>query len=221
MNLQTLDFSMEIKGLSDTGSFSGYAAVFGNVDGDGDVIERGAFKEFWLTRDGSLRVLNQHKRENPIGKAQVKQDDYGLWFDAQLLMEVPEARTAHSLMKSGLVEAMSVGYNPLRGGVVRRTDGGRTLTALRLNEISPVTFPANTSARIHEVKAANAIGTIREFEEFLRDVGGFSAQQAKRIASAGWATTEPVRDEPGTADTTTKSNDLLAELKAFSFNLSI
>ena len=47
-------FDMEVKFASDkTGVFSGYGAVFGNVDSYGDVIEKGAFKspieDFYLT----------------------------------------------------------------------------------------------------------------------------------------------------------------------------
>ncbi len=53
-------------------------------------------------------------------------------------------------------------------------------------EVSLVTFPANGKARVEAVKSADSIKTIREFEEFLRDVGGFSNAAAKAVAAGGF-----------------------------------
>lgn len=58
-----------------------------------------------------------------------------------------------------------------------------------------MTFPANGKARVGAVKAAD-IKTIREFEDFLRDSGGFSHSAAKAIASGGFKAADP-RDEDG------------------------
>jgi phage head maturation protease len=65
-----------------------------------------------------------------------------------------------------------------------------------LVEVSVVTFPANGLARVASVKAAEAIETIRQFEDFLRDAGGFSHAAAKAIASRGFKAADP-RDEDG------------------------
>jgi hypothetical protein len=46
------------------------------------------------------------------------------------------------------------------------------------------------------VKAAQRIRTIREFEDFLRDEGGFSHAAAKAIAAGGFKASDP-RDEDG------------------------
>jgi uncharacterized protein len=48
-----------------------------------------------------------------------------------------------------------------------------------------VTFPMNDLARNTVVKAAD-IRTVREFEDFLRDVGGFSHAASKSIARGGF-----------------------------------
>ena len=95
MNIKTLDFPMEIKQLGDSGEFSGYASVFGNVDQGGDIVERGAFKQMELTKDGMVRILNQHRPGDPIGKALVKEDEHGLKFDGKFLLDVPSARTVY------------------------------------------------------------------------------------------------------------------------------
>lgn len=192
-------FATEFKAIGDSGSFEGYAAVFGNIDQGGDVIERGAFKEFAKRRNGKIVVLNQHRPSDPIGVAEVEQDDKGLKFSGQLILETPSARGAHALMKGGALDGMSVGYDILAGGAEVLKSGVRQLKALKLWEISPVTFGMNELAGIDSVKAAERLKTIREFEDFLRDEGGFSAQRAKAIASAGWGAVDTARDGPDQA----------------------
>ncbi|TGU42255.1 HK97 family phage prohead protease, partial [bacterium M00.F.Ca.ET.146.01.1.1] len=44
------------------------------------------------------------------------------------------------------------------------------------------------------------IKTIREFEDFLRDVGGFSHAAAKAIAAGGFKAKPDPRDEDGIGD---------------------
>jgi hypothetical protein len=54
----------------------------------------------------------------------------------------------------------------------------------------------NRLATITAVKAASEIKTIREFEKFLRDVGGFSPAAATSIASIGFKeASSTLRDE--------------------------
>ena len=72
----------------------------------------------------------------------------------------------------------------------------RKLEQVELVEVSVVTFPANGKARVAGIKAADDIRTIRDFEAFLRDEGGFSNAAAKAIASHGFKGSEP-RDEDG------------------------
>jgi HK97 family phage prohead protease len=172
MNIKTIDFQMEFKVLGDAGEFSGYASIFGNVDQGGDIVERGAFKEFDLTKDGMVRVLNQHRHADPIGKANVNEDSTGLHFDGKLLLDVPSARTQYALLKAGIVDGMSIGYDIMPGGAEMTKSGVRHLKALKLWEISTVTFGMNQLARVQAVKAAHSIKTIREFEEFLRHDSG-------------------------------------------------
>ena len=197
--MKTIDYPMEVKSLTDAGAFSGYASVFGNVDQGGDVIERGAFKEFVKTRDGKTLVFFQHNSREPIGKAIVTEDKTGLLVDGHLMLEDPVARRAHTGMKGGLFDAMSIGYDVLPGGAEVLKSGVRVLKALKLWEVSIVTFGMNELARIDSVKSAGNITTIREYEDFLRDVGGFSVAQAKLLASGGFKSLQNLRDE-GNAD---------------------
>lgn len=187
----------EWKGLTDTGTFSGHAAVFGNVDLGGDVIERNAFEEIMKTKDGHVRILLQHDMRQPIGKAMVKQDDTGLAFEGQLVLGNANARNSYELMKQGILDGMSIGYDVLPDGDEMTTGGVRKLKRLKLWEISVVTFGMNPLAKVETVKArTKQCTTIREFEELLRDVGGFSHAQAKLLATGGWKTLQEAREGP-------------------------
>lgn len=197
--IKTLDCPMEFKVVGDTGEFSGYASIFGNVDLGGDIVERGAFKEIVTTKDNQVRVLYQHDTRNPIGKAMVREDEKGLSFDGKLILEDGLARKAYAYMKAGILDGMSIGFDVLSGGSEMMSSGVRKLTGLKLWEISPVTFGMNPLAQIERVKAAQNISNIRDYEDFLRDVGGFSKAQAKLLAGA-WNTLPGQRDVDGEVD---------------------
>lgn len=211
--MMRLNLATEFKAFGDAGSFEGYAAIFGNVDLGGDVIERGAFKEIVKGRNGKVKILNQHRQADPIGVADVKQDDVGLHFTGQLILESASARSAHALMKGGALDGMSIGFDVLEGGAKVLESGIRQLKALKLWEISPVTFGMNPLAGVLDVKAAGE--TIRDFEDFLRDVGGFTQTQAKAIAADGFKALQSTRDV-GDADAEVKAvREILTAVQGF------
>lgn len=189
--MKFLSVPMEIKALNEDGSFSGYAAVFGNVDRDREVIERGAFKEIVRNEDGKVVILWQHSQRDPIGVADVREDAKGLAFEGSLVLEDATARKARAHMLAKSVRGMSIGFDVLKDEI---RDGIRYLKELRLWEISPVTFGANPMAGVDAVKRAMHISTIREFEDLLRDEVGFSHAQAVALASGGWKAYQGQRD---------------------------
>ncbi len=190
--MKHLNVPTEFKAVGDSGTFEGYASIFGNVDLGGDVIERGAFKEIVQNPAGKVTVLWQHGQRDPIGVASVKQDDKGLAFVGELVLEDPLARRAHAHMKAGSVRGMSIGFDVMAGGAEILQSGIRTLKALKLWEISVVTFGMNPLAGVDGVKQINSI---RDYETFLRDVGGFTNRQAKLLAVDGYKALQSTRDE--------------------------
>ena len=114
--MKYLNTPAEYKALGDSGTFSGYASIFGNIDLGGDIVERGAFKEVVTNGDGAVTALWQHDSRTPIGLAKVRQDDRGLAFEGQLVLEDPMARKALAHMKAGSVRGMSIGFDILPGG---------------------------------------------------------------------------------------------------------
>lgn len=198
--MKHMNFATEFKALGESGAFEGYAAIFGNIDLGGDIIERGAFKEIMKRRNGKVVVLNQHRQSDPIGLADVEEDDKGLKFAGQLILESASARSAYALMKGGALDGMSIGFDVMAGGAEILKSGVRTLKALRLWEISPVTFGMNPLAGVDSVKAlvdGGNLPSLSTFEDFLRDVGGFSNSQAKTIAGHGLKRLHAQRDAGG------------------------
>lgn len=183
--------ALEVKAIDDSGSFEGYAAVFGNVDAWNDIILAGAFKASLREHKGRKTMpalLWQHDYKQPIGVwVSMEEDAHGLYVKGQLLKDdVQKAREAFALLKAKAITGMSIGYIARDYSIDEKT-WIRTLKKVDIVEASLVTFPANDQAQVTTVKA-QSITTIREFETFLRDAGGFSANEAKRIASAGFQT---------------------------------
>jgi len=207
--MKFLDIPMQVKALDESGTFEGYASVFGNVDLGGDVIDRGAFKEIVKNDDGQVTVLWQHSTRDPIGVAEVHQDDVGLRFKARLVMEDPMARKAYAHMKAKSARGMSIGYDVLDGGYQMLQSGVRLLKELKLWEISVVTFGMNPAAGVDGVKAAQIV-TVRDFEEFLRDAG-FSKARATQIASSGFKSLQARRESGDAGEVVQEMIDFLSQ----------
>lgn len=142
-------FSLKIKSVDDTGTFTGLGAAYNNVDLGGDKIMPGAFTRT-LAAGKQFPLLWQHDPSNPIGTAKVTDTPQGLQVEGTLLLEDTTARKAHLFMKAGVIKGMSIGFETLQSSM----DGDvRQLRELRLWEFSIVTFPMNESAQISSVKS--------------------------------------------------------------------
>jgi uncharacterized protein len=183
----------------------GYGSVFNNEDDGGDLILPGAFAgaiarhqakstmpKMLLNHGsmgGGLFGGNDPLADLPIGKWQaLSEDSHGLASKGRLInLDTESGKRIYGAMKEGELDGQSIGYRV--GEFTRGTkpnEPRRTIKTIKeLPEISLVTFPMNDLARNTAVKAAD-IRTVREFEDFLRDVGGFSHAAAKSIARAGF-----------------------------------
>lgn len=198
---ERLEAHFEIKTISTTdGTFSGYASIFGNVDQQNEIVAKGAFVKS-LTELAKKKsrpaMLWMHDPRKPIGVwKSIKEDDNGLLVEGQLSLETQLGREAYELLKMGALKGMSIGFQVLNSTIdaVRKA---RVLTEVKLFEISIVTFPANEEANVESVKTERNFKSIREFEEFLRDEGGFSHAAARSIAERGFKARSESRDENG------------------------
>lgn len=203
MTFQTKDSGepLDLKAVGDDGEISGYGSIFGNVDSAGEVVEPGAFTETLAESAKAgrpIKMLWQHDRDQPIGIwTDVSEDRKGLKVKGRLLIDVSaKAREVHGLLKERALDGLSIGYRTLDEGRHPTKPGIISLKKLLLREVSVVTFAANDKARVESVKhilAAGNLPSVREFEEFLRDAGGFSKSLAAAIAAKA---TPHLRGEP-------------------------
>lgn len=147
--------NLELSGIAGDGRFSGYASVFGEVDLGKDRIERGAFLNSLVERGArGVRMLYQHDPGEPIGAwTVIREDARGLYVEGQLSPGVARAREVFSLMKSGALDGLSIGFRTVKARSDPKT-GVRRILEADLWEISVVTFPMLPSARVSDVKQA-------------------------------------------------------------------
>ena len=194
------------------GSFSGYGAVFGNVDDGGDVLVKGAFAASlagWKARAKLPKMLWHHgmgaaaEDKRPVGYwTAIEEDAHGLKVEGQLdPIDTERGRTLLAGLRNGSIDAMSITYSAVDFVYGKAaTDPFRTITKVELYEVGPVLWGMNPLAGIEDAKAASRIRTIRDFEAFLRDAGGFSHTAARAIASGGYKANPNPRDEGGMDD---------------------
>lgn len=173
---------LEQRAVQEDGSIEGYGSVFGVVDDWGDIIAPGAFAATLAAHKaaGTMpAMLWQHRDAEPIGVwTEMVEDARGLRVKGQLVLESPRGKEAYALLKAGALNGLSIGFIARKWSWDNTTDI-RTLQEVDLWEVSPVTFPANSLARVDNVKSTGqAINTIRDAERALRDAG-LSAEQAK------------------------------------------
>lgn len=132
------------------GRFSGWASRYDEVDSYGDAVIRGAYDDTVRENGGQIVILSDHDPNKTIGLARMTLKAEGLWIDATLSLELQDARDAYVRLRDRLKSGLSIGYETLR----QRTKGGvRELLAIKLFEVSVVTFPALPSARVLAVKS--------------------------------------------------------------------
>lgn len=208
--MPNLFMTSEFKFADDeTGVFEGYASMFDQVDSVDDVVARGAFKNSinQINKSGrKLPMLWQHDQRSPIGMwEEMREDAKGLFVKGILFVDdVAQAKTAYAFLKKRVVDGLSIGYRTVDSSFDK---GVRILKEINLLEISLVTIPALSTARVSSVKSAPR--TEREFEEFLRDAGGYSRAEATAITSRGFKAGHTQRDS------VSELGDELAKLAEF------
>lgn len=206
----------EIKVASDNGQFEGYASTFDNVDSYGDTILAGAYKETLATHGLPKMFISHKSYELPIGKwLDASEDSKGLYVKGELTPNLSLSNDVHAAMKHQTLDGLSIGYALKRADYEpsKEIEGGRIIKKVSmLSEISPVTFPADSFARIESVKSElEQIETIRDLERCLRDVCGCSKEMAKMIISKS-KTVLTQRDAGNAVDMKEVSAQLLERL---------
>ena len=151
---------------------------FGNLDTEGDIMVEGCYDKFLAKQgDKPLRMLKAHdKKDWPLGWwTNLRVDSEGLHADGQLAVEEnPEAAVAANLIKSGMVDGVSVGFILKAGKRMIRDKGviGRDVTEAEVFEASIVPVkPANPAAVVGEIDGAKvqSIYKMELVEELTRE----------------------------------------------------
>ncbi len=141
------------------GTVEGLANAFGNVDFQGEVMKRGAFKRtiqaFKASKKG-LPLMDNHRifggTDAVIGSIiELKETQQGLFFKA-FFSSVDAAQAVRTKIREGILNSLSIGFSIIKKNL--RKDGILELLEVKLREISIVVFPANELALVSDVKSA-------------------------------------------------------------------
>jgi len=159
----------ELKDIDEKlGIVSGYGSIFGNLDADNDIIQKGAYTRTIKNNGNRVKYLYQHDISKPIGKMrELFEDEKGLGFVA----EIPKTtfgKEVLELMKYNVIEENSVGILPIKKEF--NDDGVRMIEEVKLFEISAVTLASNDQAKIMEVKGKleNADYLQKRFDNLIK-----------------------------------------------------
>lgn len=160
-------FRFQVKAVDDEqGLIEAYGSVFDVVDQGDDVVKPDAFKRTIQNAKSRVQagktkflamMLWQHDANQPIGGwYDLKEDAHGLLCKGQIVLTTQLGRECYELIKAGVINEFSIGYDiPSGGAFYDKSTGYRNLTEIRLWEVSPVTFAMNEEALLTSVKAAS------------------------------------------------------------------
>jgi uncharacterized protein len=222
------------------GIVAGYASTFENIDRGNDIVSRGAFTKSlarYKKDNRQIKVHFQHDFNSIIGGIKAinaREDEFGLYVEAELNLEVQKGKEAYLLAKQGVLQDFSIGYSINDFEMRKCNDGSlcRELKELELWEVSMVGEPMNPKAQITSIKShisnVDAIKSIetkeqfisflikaldalskKELEKTLRESGLFSKQAAMILASKFG---QKQSDSVDTASCQQKEEDNNAEL---------
>ncbi|KQT96978.1 HK97 family phage prohead protease [Rhizobium sp. Leaf453] len=207
------EHEFKFKAGSTAGTFSGYGAVFGNVDSHGDVIVKGAFSKSlqeWQAKGRLPKMLLQHggfvgpvDDMLPIGQwTSMEEDAKGLKVEGRLFgLETDRGALIYEGLTSGELDGLSIGFRTKKYRVGSKPqDPARWLDEIDLREISIVTWGSNDRALISNAKAqvdAGEIKTVQDFDRMLAGLGfpkRFAKRASEAVASAGLFTSTTKSD---------------------------
>lgn len=156
---------MEIKEVSESGSFEGLLSPYNNIDHGGDVVEPGAYTKTLKDHGDVVPLLWQHDHRMPIGTLELIDKRDGLYCKGQLAMDLAAAKEAYICLKQKIIKGLSIGFETMKDEI---QNGVRHLKEIRLYEGSIVTFPMNELAAVTAVKSGR--GKKGDFIEELSEI---------------------------------------------------
>lgn len=170
------------------GSFRGMASVFNTMIDTfvPTIIDKGAFKDTLANNERNVVILWQHDDSNPIGQpTEMWETKHGLEIVGKI-SDTTQGRDALTLMRDGVVTEMSIGFDATsfrfeEEGKGKQKELVRHVEAVRLWEISLVSFGANPKAKITEVQSALLSQALDDFKKLRRPVPRPTIEMADNI----------------------------------------
>lgn len=223
-------FTGELRQEGDGNTFVGYAAVFDSWSEPlpfREKIQRGAFAKTLRERKRDIRLYVNHDSNLVLasrrsGTLRLEEDEYGLRVEAEL-PDTTAGRDIRELMRTGVVDKMSFGFQVDRRGDKWSDDGmERTLTSVRLFEVSVVTgFPAyeQTKAAVRSLEKLSertgmGVDELSEALDLLAEGAELPADKAQLLLDAINASSPQPEEKPDAAGLLAvkqKQLDLLAK----------
>ena len=162
-------------------TFGGLASVFNNLIDTWmpTRIKPGAFNRTLAENAKRVKVLYQHDSYMPIGlPTKMEETPDGLLVEAKV-SATTWGKDCMILLADKVIDEMSIGFDPIAFTMMEENLGGmktmvRHITELRLWEFSPVTWGANSQAKITNVnsmyRAVQALGFGQETNAYLMHV---------------------------------------------------
>lgn len=170
----------------------GYATRFGNVNSYGFKILAGAYADVIASGVRPKMFFNHDSFSVPIGIwDKLEENAVGLKVEGVLTQGVVLAKDVYAALRAGTVDGLSVSIGFDAKDTETDEKGVMSLSRVKqLSEISIVTSPADSKARITQTLSADEVDariegleTIRDLETFFKDVANLSHRQSGWLLS--------------------------------------
>lgn len=101
-------------------------------------------------------VLLFWRHRDPIGRITSYRDTDAGWEITAVISQTPQGDEAYTLLRDGVIDRMSIGFDPIEHIETTNEDGSLTVTRTRISvsEVSLVPFPAFDGAKVSDVRSA-------------------------------------------------------------------
>lgn len=171
-NVSESEYSGVIKDVDvKAGIVTGYFSRFGNIDSDGDMVMKGAFKRTLNNNYKRLKHLFQHNTTQVLAGTRkdllkVQEDAIGLYFESKIT-ETTLGKDTLLLYESGALDEHSIGYEVVDQ---KKASGYNELRELKLWEGSTVTWGANPLATANGLKSLTKEQAVNKLDIFLKEL---------------------------------------------------
>ena len=165
----------------------GYAIVWGSKNDYNEIVLKGATlnslnaRGVGSTSGNPILVLNQHRQTEPLCRPTLLQeDDYGLYFEGDVIEGVTYADEVVSQVNQGVLRQLSYGFNYIWDKTeYDATNDAYILKEIKLGEISLVTFSSDENAQLRSFNQLQERAVLDKFSpEQINDLHNLLATRA-------------------------------------------